>query len=113
MESSNNVVSYIHANELETIIQEGLGKSKVTIIDVRDDDFQGGHIKGAINFPVSKFEDDKSIDQIIASTSSAETIVFHCFKSQQRGPFCAKAFAKRLDELNKASTTTSSSSVDV
>ena len=103
--ASNNI-SYIEPNELEEILNKGLVQSKLKIIDVRDDDFNGGHIKGAINCPVGKFDNDQSIDEIIGNASSVETVVFHCFKSQQRGPFCAKQFSKRLDELAKSNPNT-------
>ena len=43
------------------------GKSFV-VIDVRGDDYVGGHIKGSVNVPSQRFmEDSRAIDELIMS----------------------------------------------
>ena len=96
--------SYIQPNELESLIKDEASRTKLVIVDVRDDDFKGGNIKGAINIPMHNFEHDQSIDELIKKVSSAETVVFHCYKSQQRGPFCAKEFTHRLEALSQTTS---------
>ena len=104
------------------------------VIDVRDSDFAGGHIRGAVNIgerparspqprvrltagrltnlqttrsarashavaalPASPrpaaaetFCDDNRVDELVALCQGMDTVVLHCFLSQQRGPFCAQ-----------------------
>lgn len=104
----DTTISYIQPSELERLISDEAERSKIVIIDVRDDDFIGGHIKGAVNAPTHNFDNDQYIDKLIKNVSSAKTIVFHCYKSQQRGPFCAKQFTRRLNELNNNASDTPS-----
>lgn len=96
--------SYIQPNELESLIKDATARDDIVIVDVRGDDFKGGNIKGAINIPMHNFEHDQSIDEVIQKVSSAKTVVFHCYKSQQRGPFCAKQFTQRLNELSQTTS---------
>lgn len=91
---------------------------KVLVIDVRDSDFAGGHIRGARNigdaasdcqlqpcpdaggdadYPcpspnaaVSNFSDDYRVDNVIEMCRGMDTVVLHCYLSQQRGPFAAQ-----------------------
>lgn len=77
------------------------GATNLVIVDVRDGDFAGGHIKGCINIPSAVFNDGfDAIDQLIDRYKSAPTtsFVFHCMKSQQRGPSAAKRFVGRLND---------------
>jgi rhodanese-related sulfurtransferase len=66
----------------------------VLVVDVREDDFAGGHITGCIHFPVDRWGSDYELDAFIedqlCSRSDLETVVVHCYLSQQRGPFCAR-----------------------
>lgn len=70
------------------------------VVDVRDDDFIGGNIVGAIRRSVNMFEDDDDIDEfvrnVLAREPAPERVVFHCMLSQQRGPFAARRFLARL-----------------
>lgn len=63
------------------------------VVDVRDDDYAGGHIAGCINFPRDNFDEKAEVDAFILQQiipRALETVIVHCFLSQQRGPFCAK-----------------------
>ncbi|DBA02876.1 TPA: hypothetical protein N0F65_005903 [Lagenidium giganteum] len=71
------------------------------IIDVRDDDFAGGHIRGAVNLPQRNFEEDDDVDKLVETFKDKPVVVFHCMMSQVRGPFCARRFASRLDVVLK------------
>lgn len=60
-----------------------------------------GHIKGAINSPSEDLEDDDEIRALIERVcigDGSSKIVFHCMKSQERGPSCARRFVNRLAE---------------
>ena len=54
------------------------------IVDVRDDDFEGGHIKGAINVPYHQFSD--RVTTLVDELEGKDAVIFHCALSQQRGP---------------------------
>jgi len=68
--------------------------SGVTIIDVRDEDFKGGNIPHCLNIPAHEFL--KHVDKLVDQLSNQHTIIFHCYKSQVRGPTCAKQFIQAL-----------------
>lgn len=67
-------------------------KSDTCVLDVRDDDFRGGHIPGCLNIWSDEFADDDDVDSIIQKHALGQykMIVVTCFMSQQRGPFCAR-----------------------
>lgn len=66
------------------------------IIDVRDSDFAGGHIRSAVNLPEDNFISDDDVDAIVTKYKDEEMIVFHCMLSQVRGPSCARRFLNRM-----------------
>ncbi|SPO31937.1 related to YCH1 - phosphatase [Ustilago trichophora] len=66
---------------------------EVAIVDVRDDDFEGGNIVSATNHPSSKFADEIQ-DLIYGPLKDYKQVVFHCHLSQQRGPKAAGQYAQ-------------------
>ena len=74
------MVRYISPQELEALIKSDA--EDYLIVDVRDDDYRGGNIKGAINIPSEKFM--LKLHQLIDDTQNASKIIFHCMLSQQR-----------------------------
>ncbi|KAF2705632.1 hypothetical protein K504DRAFT_471618 [Pleomassaria siparia CBS 279.74] len=72
--------------------------SRTAIIDVRDSDHIGGHIKGSKWVPSSQL--DYRIPELVRTLKDKEVVVFHCALSQQRGPSAALRYLrekKRLD----------------
>ncbi|RLN71317.1 hypothetical protein BBJ28_00014914 [Nothophytophthora sp. Chile5] len=67
------------------------------IVDVRDSDFAGGHIRSAVNLPEDNFMDDDDVDALVERFKDEESIVFHCMMSQIRGPSCARRFLSRME----------------
>jgi rhodanese-related sulfurtransferase len=67
------------------------GKSYV-VVDVRDDDRAGGHIKGSINVPSNGFL--MAVDELVRDTlkKEVETVVFHCALSQVRYVYSAACY---------------------
>ncbi|XBW35722.1 hypothetical protein QEN19_001292 [Hanseniaspora menglaensis] len=80
----------------------------IVVVDVRGEDFIGGHIKGCVNFPYQDFRrvnpDTGIHDQIDSfikkylEQNENVTIVFHCAMSQQRGPSAALLLSRILQE---------------
>lgn len=74
------MVKYISPQELEALIK---GETEdYLVVDVRDDDYRGGNIKGALNIPSEKFM--LELHRLIDDTQSVSKIIFHCALSQQR-----------------------------
>ncbi|KAK0637144.1 Rhodanese-like domain-containing protein [Bombardia bombarda] len=75
----------------------GSGDPAIAIIDVRDDDYIGGHIKGAQNFPSHSLE--TMFPTLVRLLQDKETVVFHCALSQQRGPSAALKYIRERERL--------------
>ena len=71
------------------------------IIDVRDDDFEGIKIKGAVNVPSAEFADFDFVDEKLRSWRQYDTLIFHCMLSQVRGPRIADLVSRRLQMLQE------------
>ncbi|KAG6012652.1 hypothetical protein E4U54_007375 [Claviceps lovelessii] len=69
------------------------------IIDVRDEDFIGGHIKGCVNIPTLQL--DAMMPTLVRKLKETKTVIFHCALSQQRGPSAALKYLREKDELLK------------
>ncbi|KAK4150150.1 arsenate reductase 2.1 [Chaetomidium leptoderma] len=79
------------------------GDPTIAIIDVRDDDHIGGHIKGSQNVPSRTLE--AMLPTLVRQLQDKETVVFHCALSQQRGPAAALRYIRERERLlaaNKA-----------
>lgn len=73
------------------------GDPTVAVIDVRDDDYIGGHIKGAQNVPSRSL--DAKLPTLVRQLQDKETVVFHCALSQQRGPSAALQYIRERERL--------------
>ncbi|GAO18950.1 uncharacterized protein UV8b_05003 [Ustilaginoidea virens] len=84
----------------EKILQEmGSPNPSYAIIDVRDDDYIGGHIKGCTNIPSIQL--DAMMPTLVRKLKDTKTVVFHCALSQQRGPSAALKYAREREALLK------------
>ncbi|KIS65677.1 uncharacterized protein UMAG_11000 [Mycosarcoma maydis] len=87
---------YIDRDSLaEQVRKHGADPSQrqVAIVDVRDDDFEGGNILNAQNHPSSTFADNVE-DLVYGPLKDYKQVIFHCHLSQQRGPKAAGQYAK-------------------
>ncbi|OJD28885.1 rhodanese-like protein [Diplodia corticola] len=71
--------------------------ASVAVIDVRDSDFFGGHIRGCTNVPTSAL--DYKLPELVRHLKSTSTVVFHCALSQQRGPSAALRYLRERGRL--------------
>lgn len=91
-------LEYLTASDLEKIRGD-----KVAVVDVRDEERQsGGHIAGSLHYASEKFENH--VVDLLHDVQGKEAVVFHCAKSQVRGPTCAKSFADHLNRAHAAGT---------
>ncbi|KAL9937086.1 hypothetical protein V8E36_004321 [Tilletia maclaganii] len=85
--------TYTDASSLAQSIQAGdVSNKKIAIVDVRDDDFEGGAITGARNVPSTQFHD--SVQALVKDLVDVPKVIFHCHLSQQRGPKAARIYAE-------------------
>ncbi|ERS97459.1 phosphatase YCH1 [Sporothrix schenckii 1099-18] len=66
----------------------------LAIVDVRDDDYIGGHIKGALHFASGSL--DATMPTLLRRLEGIDTVVFHCALSQQRGPGAALRYLREV-----------------
>ncbi|KAJ3091047.1 hypothetical protein HK102_001867 [Quaeritorhiza haematococci] len=87
---------YIEPDDLATIITDPSKKAGVDylIVDVRGDDFEGGHIPKCKNIPSDEFL--VKVSQYVDEFRSVKKVVFHCALSQVRGPKCASRYYAAL-----------------
>ncbi|PVF94643.1 Rhodanese-like protein [Serendipita vermifera] len=90
--------SYLAAKELATLLRTpGV---KLAVVDVRDDDYEGGHIRGCIHSPSATFLDG-GVDRLREQLKETPMVVFHCALSQVRGPKAARIYAETVDEIRR------------
>jgi Cdc25 family phosphatase len=89
--------SFIESSELKTIIDEK-PKDSYKIIDVRDEDFVGGNIIGAINIPSKQWNTPDKLAEIREQFKNESVLYFHCQLSQVRGPKCAQKYVNDVNQ---------------
>jgi rhodanese-related sulfurtransferase len=103
-------VRFLQPVEIKAMLEDPTIRDSVLVLDVRDDDFQGaGHIRGCINIPSYLLSTTDELDSFItrylrradetSDTPPINTVVVHCYLSQQRGPTTARRLAQRLAEV--------------
>merc|ERR1711879_1052284 len=85
--------------EVFKILQLPDKNPKVLVIDVREDDFAGGHIPHCRNVRAGTF--DKKAEALTKELKDLETVIFHCMYSATRGPLCAKLYASYVPKASK------------
>lgn len=75
------------------------GKGKFAIVDVRDSDYIGGHIKGCYHYPAGNFHTSLPQLQQKLIENEIDDVVFHCALSQVRGPRSTLMFLRSLNEV--------------
>ena len=90
---------------LKRISRERLGSilltrhtdDKVVVVDVRDSDHIGGHIKSSKHIPAGTL--DYAAPDLVRKLKNTEKVVFHCALSQQRGPSAALWYMRERQRL--------------
>ncbi|KAG6354089.1 hypothetical protein INS49_005060 [Diaporthe citri] len=70
--------------------------NSIAVIDVRDGDHIGGHIKGSRWVPSHQFEE--WLPTLLRQLEDTKTVVFHCALSKQRGPSAALRYIREREE---------------
>jgi len=98
--------SYASAQEVAAKIKAGTPDRDWAVVDVRDDDFIGGHLPRCHHIPFSVFSD--KLPTLLQELKDVKEVVFHCAFSQNRGPSAARRYAKAREEGLKNGTLISS-----
>ncbi|KAH7382554.1 hypothetical protein DE146DRAFT_748774 [Phaeosphaeria sp. MPI-PUGE-AT-0046c] len=69
----------------------------IAVIDVRDSDHIGGHIRGSTWVPSNEL--DYKLPEVLRTMRDKEVVVFHCALSQQRGPSAALRYLREKERL--------------
>jgi rhodanese-related sulfurtransferase len=93
-------LKFISRSDLASMLKTQ--KPGVSIIDVRDDDYIGGHIKGSQNVPVQTH--DYKMPELVRTLRDQDIIIFHCTLSQQRGPGSALRYLRERRSMIDAGT---------
>lgn len=86
-------LNFLQPVEVKAILLDPQRRSKTLILDVRDEDFGDyGHIRGCVNVPSYQLTTQEELDSFIHRhlTQPVDTVIVHCYLSQQRGPSCAR-----------------------
>jgi rhodanese-related sulfurtransferase len=104
-------MSSISLSNLEYISRESLASdfkssgsalpANTAVVDVRDSDHVGGHIKGSTWVPSSQL--DYKTPELIRTLHDKEVVIFHCALSQQRGPSAALRYLREKERLDSES----------
>ncbi len=79
--NEKEVVSYnsLRQEKIDPEIALGLAVNGAVLVDVRDkEDFETGHVYGAVNIPIDQIED-------ISRYSKNSTIIFYCYSGNRAG----------------------------
>lgn len=92
-------LKYVAVTTLREWMQKRVSASgdKFAIVDVRDSDYAGGHIKGCLHYPSGNFHNQLPELKQKLIKLGAHDVVFHCALSQSRGP---KAALRFMDEVS-------------
>lgn len=88
---------YMSGLELATLLRDGA--TDVLVVDVRDLDRAGGHIRGSVNIYASDFVRNAQTYARQWTSDPPKKVVFHCMYSQQRAPTSAQALADAVQNL--------------
>ncbi|KAJ4390975.1 Cdc25 phosphatase Ibp1 [Gnomoniopsis smithogilvyi] len=76
--------------------------NSIAVVDVRDGDHIGGHIKGSKWVPSHQF--DAQLPTLLRQLENTQTVVFHCALSKQRGPSAALQYIRAREAEHGAAS---------
>ncbi|KAI0165581.1 Rhodanese-like protein [Xylariaceae sp. FL1272] len=96
-------LKYIEGAELRGLLlaanddtTENASKSpSIAVVDVRDNDHIGGHIRTSMHFPTHSL--DATMPTLLRKLADKDIVVFHCALSQQRGPSAALKYLREKE----------------
>lgn len=92
-------LQFVHSKVIRQWLESGspTGSGKLAVVDVRDSDYVGGHIKGCWHYPAGNFHETLPELRQRLIDNDINDVVFHCALSQVRGPKSALRFLRFLE----------------
>ncbi|GAA5941335.1 uncharacterized protein JCM15063_006442 [Sporobolomyces koalae] len=88
--------SYVNHDQVAALVKsDAIPGKDYQVVDVRDEDFRGGNIPGAINAP-SEQRTDQTVQDLVTKLEGVPRVIFHCTLSQVRGPKNARIYAEAV-----------------
>ncbi|EGG11720.1 uncharacterized protein MELLADRAFT_102309 [Melampsora larici-populina 98AG31] len=91
-----SLYTYASPQVIAALIKSGTVNKDWAVVDVRDDDFLGGHIPGCHHVASIVFREE--CRSLIERLKDIPHVFFHCALSQQRGPSAANTYAVMREE---------------
>lgn len=94
-------IKFLKPNKLRTWFTNGspTGRGKFAVVDVRESDYVGGHIKGSYHYPAGNFDANLGDLQDRLAKNETNDVVFHCMLSQARGPKATLKFMRSMNDV--------------
>ena len=92
-------IKFLKREQVASLLSNPETASEIAIIDVRDSDRIGGHIKSSQWIPINTL--DYKLPELIRILKAKKKVVFHCALSQQRGPSAALRYARERAKVLK------------
>ena len=96
-------LTYVPPTRLASLLKESANTSadsanpSIAVIDVRDSDHIGGHIRSSTWVPSDQLP--VKLPELVRTFADKDIVVFHCALSQQRGPSAALKYARERQRL--------------
>ncbi|KAJ1823110.1 Cdc25 phosphatase Ibp1 [Coemansia sp. RSA 2599] len=92
------VPAYISADDLAKLVRDSskIPGTDYVVIDVRDEDYRGGHIRGSVNVPAHELS--KKAPALVRKYEKVPLMIFHCALSQVRGPKSARIYGDAVQD---------------
>merc|ERR1719291_756569 len=100
-------IAYMTPQQLRGMMEQRDQNAQVkpfVVVDVRDYDYAGGHIRGSVNIPATQVIANSKTEGPDATNSrlqNASLVIFHCYISKHRAPQCAKCYKEKLMKLGR------------
>jgi len=91
-------LKYINCHTLRNWFRKGSPNGRFAVVDVRDDDYVGGHIRGCYHYGSHNFAATLPELQARLIENDINDVVFHCALSQVRGPSATLKFLRANSE---------------
>ena len=85
-------ITFLRRDQVASLLSDPQTASEIAIIDVRDSDHVGGHIRSSQWIPINTL--DYKLPELIRTLKAKKKVIFHCALSQQRGPSAALRYAR-------------------
>ncbi|KAJ2222802.1 Cdc25 phosphatase Ibp1 [Coemansia sp. RSA 1722] len=93
-----NPPTYLSADDLAKLVRDPtkIPGTDYLVVDVRDEDYRGGHIKGSINVPAHEIS--QKAPALVKQYEKVPLMIFHCALSQVRGPKSARIYGDAVKD---------------